>query len=154
MNSDRDQKAILADVKRLAVEYYNVAGRPLGITGELAEFEAAEKLGLELADARTAGYDATRNVNGRTDRIQVKGRRISGGGSLYRGRVSKIGLRQPFDTVALVLMNEDYEAIEIWEAPRDKVEARLTAPGSKARNERGSMGISQFKSIAEKVWPA
>lgn len=139
-------------MRSLAVEYYNVAGRPLGVTGELAEFEAAEKLGLELADARTPGYDATRKVKGRIECIQVKGRRISGN-NLYRGRVSKIDLGQPFDTVVLVLMNEDYEAMEIWEAPRDKVEARLIAPGSKARNERSQMGISQFVSIAEKVWP-
>ncbi len=150
---DRSLRAILADVKRIAVEYDKVAGRPLGITGELAEFEAADKLGLELADARTAGYDATRRVNGRTQRVQVKGRRLAAGVPLYKGRVSKIDLRHPFDSVVLVLMNEEYDAVEIWEAPRDKVEARLAAPGSKARNERGSLGIAQFKSIAEKVWP-
>ncbi len=148
----RDQRAILADVKRLAAEYYAATGRPLGVTGELAEFETAEKLGLKLAEARTAGYDATRETNGRTVRVQVKGRRIAGG-SFSRGRISKINLTQPFDTVVLVLMNEEYEAVEIWEAPRDRIEARLRAPGSKARNERGSMGVSQFKSIAEKVWP-
>ncbi len=152
--SKRHQKTILADVRRLAAEYYAVTGRPLGVTGELAEFEAAKKLGLELADARTAGYDATRKTNGRIKRVQVKGRRIAGGGSLYRGRVPKINLARPFDTVVLVLMNEDYKAVEIWEATRNKVKARLTAPGSKARNKRGQMGISQFKSIAKKVWPA
>ncbi len=133
----RTQQEVLADVKRLAAEYYLLMQRPLGVTGEIAEFEAAEKLGLELAEARTAGYDATKAV----------------GDTLYRGRVSKINLEQPFDTVILVLMNEAYEAVEIWEAPRGRIEARLTAPGSKARNERSSMGISQFKSIAERVWP-
>lgn len=53
----------------------------------------------------------------------------------------------------LVLMNEDYEAVEIWEASRNKVETRLTDPGSKARNDRGSLDISQFKSIAKRIWP-
>ena len=152
-NPGRNARAILADVKRLAIEYDAVTGRPLGVTGELAEFEASEKLGLQLADARTAGYDATRVVDGREVKVQIKGRRLTGG-SPYRGRVSKIDLAKPFDTVVLVLMNEDYEAVEIWESPRDLVEARLKAPGSKARNERSSMGVSQFKSIAERVWPA
>jgi hypothetical protein len=54
-NKSRSQKRILADVKRLAVEYYLATGRPLGATGEIAEYEAAEKLGLHLSAARTAG---------------------------------------------------------------------------------------------------
>ncbi len=150
-NPQRGPRDILADVKRLAIEYYAVTGRPLGVTGELAEFEASEKLGLELAIVRTEGFDATKVVNGRTMQVQIKGRRITRG-SLYRGSVPQINLCKPFDTVMLVLMNKDYDAVEIWEAPRDRVEARLTAPGSKARNERGAMSISQFKSIAERVW--
>ena len=149
---ERSQEAILADVKRLAVEYYEATGRPLGVTGEVAEFEAATKLKLELAGTRTAGYDATRESEGRLEKVQVKGRRLAGAGSLYRGRVSKIDLTKPFDSVVLVLLNENYEAMEIWEAPRDKVESRLSDPGSKSRNDRGSLGISQFKSIAERVW--
>jgi len=151
-NPERDERAILSDVKRLAVEYYSLTGKPLGVTGELAEFEAAELLGLQLADARTAGYDATRVVDGHEVKIQIKGRRITGP-THYRGRVPSINLKKPFDTVVLVLMNEDYETVEIWESSRDLVEARLMAPGSKARNIRSSLAISQFKSIAEKVWP-
>lgn len=153
LRTQRGAPSILADVKRLAIEYYAVTGRPLGVVGELAEFEAADKLGLQLADARTAGYDATRCENGKEFQIQIKGR-CSNGKSLYRGRVSKIALDKPFDSVVLVLMDRTYEAVEIWEAPRDLIEARLNAPGSKARNERGSLAIAQFKSVAKRVWPA
>ncbi len=149
----RTKACILEDVKSLAIEYYETTGRPLGVTGEIAEFEAATKLNLELADARTAGYDATREAGGCNEKIQIKGRRIAGEGSLYKGRVSKIDLNQPFDFVVLVLMNDSYETKEIWEAPRDKVENRLSVPGSRARNERGSLGISQFRSIAKRLWP-
>ena len=149
----RTEKEILHDVKKLAVEYYERTGKPLGVTGEIAEVEAAEKLGLELVEARATGFDATRRKGRRTETVQIKGRRILSGKPRYAGRVSKIDLGKPFDVVALVLLDERYEAIEIWEAPRDAVEARITAPGSKARNERGSLGISQFKSIARRVWP-
>lgn len=148
----RSEHDILSDVKRLAIEYYDLTGKPLGVTGEIAELEAADKLGIELAEARTAGYDALRRDGKRSTRIQIKGRRILDGKPPYQGRVSKIDLTKPFDSVALVLLDQRYEAVEIWEAPRDKVEARIRAPGSKARNERGSLGISQFKSIAERVW--
>jgi hypothetical protein len=148
----RSERAILADVKKLAVEYFEATGKPLGVTSEIAEVEAAEHLGLELVPARTPGYDALRRAGKETTRIQIKGRRILAGKPLYQGRVSKIDVTKPFDTVALVLLDARYDTVEIWEAPRAKVEARIKAPGSKARNQRGSLGISQFKSIAERVW--
>lgn len=44
-------------VKLLAVEYHQLTGRPLGVTGEFAEYVAAEHLGLKLAPPRTAGYN-------------------------------------------------------------------------------------------------
>ena len=146
----RTQKEILADVKRLAAEYYALMQRPLGVTGELAEFVAADKLGLELAEARMAGYDATKKIGGKTVRYQIKGRRRTGG-NLYKGRVPSIRLDHPFDHVLLVLFDEGYDAVEIWAADRASVKKRLTAPGSKARNERGSLQITQFKSIAQKA---
>lgn len=42
-------KAILAAVKPLAAEYYQLTGNPLGVTGEVAEYVAATVMGLELA---------------------------------------------------------------------------------------------------------
>jgi len=148
----RSEQDILADVRRLALEYYEITGKPLGVVGEMAECEAAVRLGLELAPARSPGYDATRRVGDRVERIQIKGRRVSESDP-YRGRVPTIKLNSTFDSVMLVLLDYQYNAFQIWEAPREAVEQRLLAPGSKARNERGSMGISQFRSIAMRVWP-
>jgi hypothetical protein len=139
---------ILADVKALALEYYVVTGKPLGIVGELAEYEAASILNLQLMGARSEGYDAIA-PDGR--RVQIKGRRINGT-DLYRGRVPGINLEKDFDSVVLVLFDQQFNLAEIWEANRVAVEERLIAPGSKARNERGSLAIRQFKSIAKQVW--
>lgn len=70
----------------------------------------------------------------------------------YRGRVPKIDCHGEFDAVLLVLLDKSsMEAIETWRAERDKVIAGLQAPESKARNERSSMGISQFKSIVRRM---
>jgi hypothetical protein len=130
-----------------------LTGRPLGVTGEVAELEAAEKLGLVLAAARTAFHDAIRNREGTIERFQIKGRAVDRT-SPYRGRVSAIKCDGGFDAVLLVLIDKaTFEAIEIWQADRADVSRRLKAPGSRARNERNSMGIAQFKSIAVKVWP-
>lgn len=147
----RAERDILAEVRALAVEYYQLTGKPLGVTGEIGEAEAAEKMELELGTARTDGYDAIRD-DGPYRLIQIKSR-WRHDGVRPRDRVPKINILKEFDSVMLVLMRGDYEVYEIWEAGRQAVIDRLTAPGSRSRNERGQMGVSQFKSIADKVWP-
>lgn len=142
---------ILRDAKVLARRYYRLTGKPLGVTGEVAEYEAARILSLELELARQAGFDATETRDGLTLKIQIKGRYFPNA-RLRGGRIGAIDLKQPFDTVLLVLLDGDYNAFQIYEAARPAVEALLTRPGSKARNERGSVGISQFKAISSLRW--
>lgn len=151
MNTTDEVYQILRDAKALARRYYHITGKPLGVTGEVAEYEAARVLDLELQLARQAGYDATEVRNGTTLRIQIKGRYFPNP-KLRGGRVGSIDLKQEFDTVLLVLLDADYNAFQIYEADRSAVEALLTRPGSKARNERGSVGISQFKAISSLRW--
>lgn len=139
---------LLTRVKAIACEYYKVTGKPLGVTGEVAELVAAEKLGLTLAVARTPFYDATLGA----ERFQIKGRAVSRT-DRYRGRAPSIKCDGEFDAVLLVLLDrETFEPIEILRAPREAVAQRLAEPGSRARNERNAMGLSQFKSIAATVW--
>lgn len=142
---------ILRDAKVLARRYYHLTGKPLGVTGEVAEYEAARILNLELELARQAGYDATETRDGVALKIQIKGRYCSNS-RMRNGRVGSIDLKQPFDSVLLVLLDAEYNAFQIYEAARPAVEALLTKPGSKARNERGSVGISQFKAISTLRW--
>ena len=140
------------DAKALACKYYAITGKPLGITGELAELEAAELLNLELTDARTPGFDAYRTRDGVRERIQIKGRAVDAS-DRYRGRCPSIKCGDQFDYVLTVLLDrQTLDVLEIWEASESAVDARLSAPGSKSRNERASMGLNQFKSIATKVW--
>lgn len=79
---------------------------------------------LELATARTEGYDAIRH-DGPYKLIQIKGRwKRDGLGSGQR--VSKIDISKEFDSVMLVLMRGDYKVYEIWEAGRRAVIAILS----------------------------
>ncbi len=152
MTKEADQiRAILARAKDAAVEYYDLTGKPLGITGEIGEFYAAEELGLDLAPARAAGYDATDPQSGKT--IQIKSRALDEAKPLGGQRVGSINLNHEFDVVLLVLMNKRYELLAMHEAGRAAVEAALKKPGSKARNERGSLAASQFIRIGKQVWP-
>ena len=142
---------ILADAKSLAKKYRKLTGKPLGITGEVAEFSAAQILGLELAEARQSGYDAIRNENGKVTKIQIKGRCIPSNAKPGQ-RLGSIQLDKEWDTVLLVLMDEDLEVVSMFEAARPDIERALLAPGSKARNERGALAVSKFKAIGHEVW--
>ena len=142
---------VLADAKSLARKYRKLTGKPLGITGEVAEFSAAQILGLELAEARQSGYDAIRKENGKVTKIQIKGRCIPANTKPGQ-RLGSIQLDKEWDTVLLVLMDEDFEVLSMYEAARKEIEKALLAPGSKARNERGALAVRKFKAIGHEVW--
>src|SRR6266540_289040 len=57
----RRVREILAAVRPLAAEYYPLTGKPLGVTGEVAEYVAAELLGLD-ARARNCSRRNTRRT--------------------------------------------------------------------------------------------
>jgi hypothetical protein len=140
---------VIASVKSLAIRYREMTGRPLGITGEVAEYEAARLLGLQLAPVRQPGYDAVR-PNGA--RLQIKARCL-GNDAKRSQRVGSIKLDKDWDAVLLVILDSCFEPVAIYEAPRAAVDAALRAPGSRARNERGALAVSKFKAISALVWP-
>jgi hypothetical protein len=152
VDDERTLFELLGEVKRLAREYRELIGRPLGVTGEIAEYEAVRLLGLEIAGVRQAGYDAIRMTANAQQRLQIKGRCILPG-SKPGQRVGGIKLDREWDAVLLVLLDERFDATAIYEADRAVVEAALLAPGSKARNDRGALAVSQFKSIGRSIWP-
>lgn len=143
---------LLEDAKRLAREYYELTGRPLGCTGEIAELEAIRILEMELAPVRQSGFDATRVVDGRVQRVQIKGRHMPAGARPSR----KLGKIDPanddWDLVVLVLLDENYDATVIYQADRQAVIAALESPGSRPRNERGQLSVTKFKAIGHEIW--
>src|SRR3989337_495333 len=112
---------VLADAKALERKYRKLTGKPLGITGEVAEFSAKQILGLELAEARQCGYDAIRHKNGKITKIQIKGRCIPANAKPGQ-RLGSIQLDKEWDTVLLVLMDEDLEVLGMYEAERPEIE--------------------------------
>jgi hypothetical protein len=143
---------VLKQAKRLALTYRQLTGKPLGVTGEVAEYEAARILkGLTLAPARTPGYDAIEEWGGLVRKLQIKGRCVLPG-SKPGQRLGRIDIEKEFDAVLLVVLDENLEATAIFEASRDAVVAALKAPGSKARNERGALGLGKFRSISTLRW--
>ena len=149
----RRVREILKKVKTLAAEYYELTEKPLGVTGEVAEYLAAEALGLKLVRARTPGYDAIRKRRGREQRIQIKAR-VYGDDAESGQRLRTIKRGSPCDFVLFVRLNRTLDLREIWEAPMTAVDKRFAVPGSKAR-ARGALGVKEFKKhcLARQVWP-
>lgn len=152
MASSKRLLQLLGDVKDLAREYYDLTGRPLGVTAEIAEYEAARLLGVKLSPVRQSGYDAVRETPEGKQLLQIKGRCILPS-SKPGQRVGGVDIDKQWDAVLLVLLDESYSPTAIYEAGRAAMTDALTAPGSRARNERGQLSVSKFKSIGERIWP-
>ncbi len=148
--SELDKIAEILDrARRAAIDYYALTGKPLGITGEIGEYFTAKLLDLKLLAARSPGCDA---LDGKGRKIQIKARRILQDKRLGGQRVGSIRLDHAWDSVMLILLDESFEPLVIYQADRDAVAKALKRPGSKARNERGALSISKFISIGHKVW--
>lgn len=140
-------RVVIESAKKVAAQYRGLTGKPLGITGEVGEFVAADLLGLELTEARNPGYDA---IAPDGHRIQVKARCVLPS-SKPGQRMGAIKTNYDWDTVMLVLMDIDFEPFVIYEAQRADIERELNKPGSKSR-ARGALGVNKFKSIATVAW--
>jgi hypothetical protein len=64
MTPSQELAEVLERAREAARDFYRLTGKPLGITGEIGEYETARLLNLKLAAARAPGYDAT---DGRDD---------------------------------------------------------------------------------------
>jgi hypothetical protein len=142
--------AILEPARALAVRYYELTGKPLGLTGEVGEYEAAKRLQLTLLDARNPGYDAT-DTAGR--RIQIKTRCFPASKAFTGQRIGIIKRDHECDAVLLVLLDELLRLRAIYEAPWSAIATELQRAGSKAR-ERGALAVTAFVKLARKRWPS
>jgi hypothetical protein len=144
--------SLLKQARTLAKRYRELTGRPLGITGEIAEAEAVRLLKVELAPVRTAGYDVIRRTRTGIERLQVKGRVVYSK-SMAGQRIGTLSVKKKWDGVLLVLMDGNFDTIKIFEAARRPLVKAIKRPGSTARNERGALSVTLFCRIGHQVWP-
>jgi hypothetical protein len=140
---------LIEQARRVAVQFYRLTGKPLGITGEVGEYEAARLLNLSLLTARSKDFDAICPA-GR--RVQIKARMVRPDVSIGGQRVGRIKKTAVFDAVVLVLLDLDYQPWSIWQVPHSNVMEALNKPGSRSRNERGALGIGAFTRLGKEVW--
>jgi len=142
---------LISEARRLAAEYRRTTGKPLGISGEIAEFDAADKLNLEICQERNSGYDAIGKGERDGKRVQIKGRAVFDEKKSGQ-RIGQLKIEQEWDLVVLVIMDENYDAVEIFEIDRETIIDALNENKSSNRNKRGAMSLAKFKIISTLVW--
>ena len=142
---------LISEARRLAAEYRRATGKPLGISSEIAEFDAAKLLDLELCDQRDGCYDAVGKGKREGQKIQIKGRAVFDEKKSGQ-RIGQLKLEQEWDTIVLVIMNEEYEPVEIFECGRKVIEESIDENKSAKKNKRGAMSLAKFKIISDLVW--
>lgn len=140
----------MLEARKLAAQYRIATGKPLGIGTEIALHDVIRIMDLEAAEA--PGYDAIGKGVREGKRIQIKGRTVSSHPKANE-RIGQIKVDQEWDTVMLVLMNESYEPLEIYEAQREQILDAVAASSAKRRN-RGALSVAKFKHLAQLVWAA
>ena len=141
---------LITEARRIAAEYRRATGKPLGISAEIARHDACHFLELE-PDEEAIGYDAIGLKNARKGfRFQIKGRAIFDDKKSGQ-RLGQIKVEQDWDQILLVLMDEDFETTEIYEASREDMLQELDETTSN-RQKRGAMSVAKFKHIAHLVW--
>ena len=143
-------ETLIAQARVLAAEYRRTMGKPLpGISNEIAEHDAIRLLRLTPKPEGEGGYDATDPERG-DKRIQIKSRTIFDE-SKSGQRLGQLKLDKAWDSVVLVLMDENYEPYEIYEADREEILDFLDQSSS-SRAKRGAMSVSRFKIIGRLAW--
>jgi hypothetical protein len=143
---------LISEARRLAAEFRRTTGKPLpGISGEIAEHDAARLLKLKICADRSHGYDAVGAGSRDGKRIQIKARVIFDDEKSGQ-RVGQLKIEQDWDSVLLVIMDENYEPFEIYEAEREDIIDAMEEAGSSNRKKRGAMSVARFKIIARLVW--
>lgn len=144
------EEKLISQARQLAADYRRTMGKPLpGVSNEIALHDAIRLLALQSAPQNAGGYDAI-DPQRENKRIQIKSRTIFDD-NVGSQRIGQIKLEQEWDSVVLVLMDENYEPFEIYEAERDEL-LEYAGKASSSRAKRGALSISRFRIIARLAW--
>lgn len=141
---------LISQARLLAAEYRRTMGKPLpGISNEIAQHDAIRLLQLKPPESGEGGFDAVDPAR-ENKRIQIKSRTIFDE-SKSGQRIGQIKTEKEWDSVVLVLMDEEYEPYEIYEAERDEL-LEYMEESSSSRAKRGALSVARFKIIGRLAW--
>ena len=142
---------LIAETRRLAAEYKRSTGQSLPVSGEIARHDAARILDLTLCEPRSGGVDAIGTGKREGQRIQIKSRILTEQ-SKSGARLGQLNTAGDWNTLLLVIMDEDYEPCEIYEATREDIKDEIDEAAGSKRSKRGALSIAKFKNISWLIW--
>lgn len=147
-----DLEKLYSETRSIAARFRHTMGKNIGgITSELAAYDAARLLGLELCSEQEFGYNAVGAERYEGKKILIKGRAIFKN-QKSRQRLGQIKMNVDWDIVLLVLLDDNFEPQEIYYATREELSAVLQDNEGKAR--KGPISVAKFKAISILVWCA
>ncbi|NOQ82164.1 MAG: hypothetical protein GQ548_06540 [Methylophaga sp.] len=142
---------LMHETRQLAAKYRMTTGTTLPVTGEIARFDVAKALNLQLIDDLTLGYDAEGQGERAGLRILIKGRVIFED-SRSSPRIGQINPDGRWDNVVMVLFDDDYLPVEMYEATSEDISTAIKIKKESQNKKRGAMSVAQFKIIGKLVW--
>jgi len=142
---------LMHETRQLAAKYRMTTGTSLPVTGEIARFDVSKALNLQLIDDLTLGYDAEGKGERAGLRILIKGRVIFED-SRSSPRIGQINPDGRWDNVVMVLFDDDYMPVEMYEATSEDIKTAIKTKQESQNKKRGAMSVAQFKIIGKLVW--
>ncbi len=136
---------VVDEAAKVAVRFEEIAGKKLGISGEIGEVRVAKLLGLRLTrSSRTKGHDA---VDHDGSKVEIKVRRAEVRDMpTATGRTSRFSMH-PFDYALLAILSRSYDVFEVYRADFDKLSMEIR------RSPKRTVAIGTFKRIGWRVYP-
>jgi len=142
---------LMHETRQLAAKYRMTTGTSLPVTGEIARFDVSKALALQLVDDLTLGYDALGTGAREGNRVLIKGRVIFED-SRSTPRIGQLNPDGRWDSVVMVLFDDDYMPVEMYEATSEDITQAIKAKQESQNKKRGAMSVAQFKIIGQLVW--
>lgn len=144
---------LMQQARQLAANYRRTTGKTLaGVSGEISVYDATRLLHLASVPNQI-GYEAIgteKSGDLQGDKIQIKGRTIFSDSKGVQ-RIGQLKMEQNWDSVVLVLLDDDYEPFEIYEIDRATLTDNVVDKESK-KAKKGAMTVARFKKIATLAW--
>jgi hypothetical protein len=142
---------LMQETRQLAAKYRQTTGMTLPVTGEISRFDVSKALNLRLTDDPTLGFDGIGTGVREGKRVLIKGR-VLFEDSRSTPRIGQIKPDGRWDTVVLVLYNDQYQPLDMYEATEEDIINAINVKPDSQSKKRGMMSIAQFKIISRLVW--
>lgn len=139
---------LLFELRRNALRYEKLRGRPLGVTSKIGELVAAQTLDLHLAPV-DCDHDVV-DANGA--RICVRSRLIDDLEETGPLCVNGLKFDADWDDVMLVLLDRRYDPVAIYRARRADL-VSTEQKRQRSRKTRPAFSLNTFRSRSTQVWP-